>query len=180
MEHGATAFLPSFGKLPKLIALTIRGVDVCLTRLVITNIQQARCLNTLELSLHGTSYDDGVMAFELSSLERLSLPGDVTNIQQARCLNTLELSLHGTSYDDGVMALELSTVLNTFLWRCLATVHTLHSSNHYSSTIRRRYRVPPTCFPKRNRCGYGIVIHIVPTPWILETDLCGGQIRFEE
>jgi hypothetical protein len=77
MDHGATTFLPSFGKLPKLIALTIRGVDVCLTRQVITNIQQARCLNTLELSLHGTSFDGGIMALELSSLERLSLSGNV-------------------------------------------------------------------------------------------------------
>jgi hypothetical protein len=69
------AVLPSFGKLPKLITLSIRRADV-LTRQAITNIQQARCLKTLNLSLHGTSHDGGVIALELSSLERLSLSGD--------------------------------------------------------------------------------------------------------
>jgi hypothetical protein len=78
-DHGATAFVvpPSLGKLPKLITLAIRGVDVCLTRQAITNIQQARCLNTLILSLRETSYDGGVMALELSSLERLFLSSNV-------------------------------------------------------------------------------------------------------
>ncbi|KIK31826.1 hypothetical protein CY34DRAFT_19531 [Suillus luteus UH-Slu-Lm8-n1] len=76
IDRGAMVFLPSFGKLPKLMALTIFGIDVCLTRQVITNIQQARCLNTLKLSLRGSSYDGGVMALELSSLEHLSLSGD--------------------------------------------------------------------------------------------------------
>ncbi|KAG2757582.1 hypothetical protein P692DRAFT_20824410 [Suillus brevipes Sb2] len=80
MDDGARAFavLPSFGQLPKLIELTINRVDVCLTRQAITNIQQARCLNSLSLSLSlpGTSYDGGVMALELSRLERLSLSSD--------------------------------------------------------------------------------------------------------
>jgi hypothetical protein len=70
IDRGATAFLQSFGKLPKLIALT---VDVCLARQVITNIEQAQCLNTLKLSLRSSSYDGGVMGLELSSLEHLSL-----------------------------------------------------------------------------------------------------------
>ncbi|KIK32423.1 hypothetical protein CY34DRAFT_19062 [Suillus luteus UH-Slu-Lm8-n1] len=70
IDRGTTAFLPSLGKLPKLIALT---VDVCLVRQAITNIQQARCLNILNLSLRGSSYDGGVMALELSSLEHISL-----------------------------------------------------------------------------------------------------------
>ncbi|KAG1766243.1 hypothetical protein EV702DRAFT_1204263 [Suillus placidus] len=61
MDHGATAFVASFGKRQQ----------------AITNIQQARCLNTLKLILHGSSYDGGVMALELSSLEHLSLSGDV-------------------------------------------------------------------------------------------------------
>ncbi|KIK43135.1 hypothetical protein CY34DRAFT_727509 [Suillus luteus UH-Slu-Lm8-n1] len=139
MDDGDTAFavLPSFGMLPKLITLTISGVDVYMTRQAITNIQQARCLNTLNLNLHGTAYDHdgGIMALELSSLERLSLSGDVL------------------------------------------PVHALHSSNHYSSTIIRHYRVPPTSFPDRNHCVYGIVIHIVPKSWILETDLYGGRNR---
>jgi hypothetical protein len=59
IAHGATAFLPSFGKLPKLIALTI---NVCLARQAITNIEQAQCLNTLNLSLCDGSYDGCVMA----------------------------------------------------------------------------------------------------------------------
>jgi hypothetical protein len=78
MDDGARAFavLPSFGQLPKLIELTINGVDVCLTRQAITNIQQALCLNSLSLSLPGTSYDGGVIALELSHLEHLSLSSD--------------------------------------------------------------------------------------------------------
>jgi Leucine-rich repeat (LRR) protein len=93
------AVLPSFGKLPKLITLSIRGVDV-LTRQVITNIQQARCLNTLKLSLHGISYNDGVMALELSTLECLSLSGD--DLPQCthfiRQITTRQLSLVTIEY----------------------------------------------------------------------------------
>jgi hypothetical protein len=77
-DHGVTAFevSPNFGNLPKLLTLAIHGVDVCLTRQTIANIQQARCLHTLTLSLRGTSTDCGGMALELSSLERLTLSGN--------------------------------------------------------------------------------------------------------
>jgi len=76
--HGATTLTvpPSFGKLAKLIVLAIHGIDVCLTRQTITNIQQARCLQTLMLTLRGTSYDAGGTPLELHSLEHLCLFGD--------------------------------------------------------------------------------------------------------
>ncbi|KAG1900195.1 uncharacterized protein F5891DRAFT_1034603 [Suillus fuscotomentosus] len=66
---------PSFGKLPKLIGLAIFGIDVCLTRQTIANIQQARCLQSLKLKLFGTSCDAGGIPLELPSLKTLHLSG---------------------------------------------------------------------------------------------------------
>ncbi|KAG1803129.1 uncharacterized protein BJ212DRAFT_1304691 [Suillus subaureus] len=78
-NHCATTFTvpPSFGKLPKLIRLAIEGIDVGLTRQTITNIQpQAQCLQSLTLTLRGTSCDVGGMPFEFHGLWHLCLFGD--------------------------------------------------------------------------------------------------------
>ncbi|KAG2103383.1 uncharacterized protein F5147DRAFT_775931 [Suillus discolor] len=64
---------PSLGKLPKLIGLAIFGIDVCLTRQTIANIQQAWCLQSLKLKLCGTSCDAGGIPLELPSLKTLHL-----------------------------------------------------------------------------------------------------------
>ncbi|KAG2030837.1 hypothetical protein BDR03DRAFT_1003400 [Suillus americanus] len=75
--RGTTNFTvpPSFGKLPKLMMLAIHGIDACLTRQTIANIQQSQCLQSLTLNLRETSYDAGGMPFELHNLKYLCLFG---------------------------------------------------------------------------------------------------------
>jgi hypothetical protein len=122
MDEGRMAFvvLPNFGKLPKLFSLTIRKVDVGLTRQTITNMQQAWCLNTLELSLHGTSYDSGVMALELNSLERLVLSGDV--LQQCthfiRQITTRQLSDVEIEYRQRASPIEITVLFKSLSKSC--------------------------------------------------------------
>ncbi|KAG2072793.1 hypothetical protein BDR04DRAFT_1152895 [Suillus decipiens] len=67
--------LPSLGKLPKLMKLTIHGIDVSLTRAIVTNIQQVWGLQTLILHLYGTYCDEGGMPLELHGLKILALFG---------------------------------------------------------------------------------------------------------
>jgi hypothetical protein len=120
IDRGATAFLPSFGKLPKLFALTIRGVDMCLTRQVITNIQQARCLNTLKFSMCGSSYDGGVMALKLSCLEHLSLSGD--DLPQCthfiRQITTRQLSHVAIQYLQPASPIEITVLIESLSISC--------------------------------------------------------------
>ncbi|KAG1732540.1 hypothetical protein EDD22DRAFT_927157 [Suillus occidentalis] len=118
----AFAVLSTFGNLPKLIALTIRRVNVCMTRQVITNIQQARCLNTLKLSLHGTAYDHdgGVTALELSSLERLSLFGDVLPqcTRFIRQITTRRLSHVTILYHQPASPIEIAVLMESLSTSC--------------------------------------------------------------
>jgi hypothetical protein len=123
VDNGRMTFavLPSFGKLPKLFALTIRGVDVCLTRKAITNIHQARYLNTLELSLHGTSYDGDAMALELSSLEHLSLSGDVLpqSTHFIRQITTRHLSHVAIYYLQRASPIEITVFMESLSTSCI-------------------------------------------------------------
>jgi hypothetical protein len=116
----AFAVLPSFEKLPKLLTLTIDGVDVCMMRQAITNIQQARYLNTLKLSLHGTSYDGGVMALELSSLDCLSLSGDVLPqcTHFIRQITTRQLSYVTIEYHQPASPIEITAFMESLSISC--------------------------------------------------------------
>jgi hypothetical protein len=122
MDDGATAFAvpPSVGKLPKLITLSIHRADVCLTRHVITNIQQARCLKTLMLSLRGTSYDGGVMALELSSLENLVLSGDVLPqcTHLIRQITTRQLSVVNIEYFQPASPMDTTVFMESLFTSC--------------------------------------------------------------
>ncbi|KAG1744712.1 hypothetical protein EDD22DRAFT_958605 [Suillus occidentalis] len=69
----STELLEVFGELPRLIKLSLHGVDV-LTRQALTNIQQARGLKTLKLTFPDqVSCEGGFGALEFTSLERLFL-----------------------------------------------------------------------------------------------------------
>ncbi|KAG1732537.1 hypothetical protein EDD22DRAFT_960343 [Suillus occidentalis] len=118
----AFAVLPSFGNLPKLIALTIRKVNVSMTRQVITNIQQARYLNTIELTLHGTAYDHdgGVTALELGSLERLSLFGDILPqcTHFIRQITTRRLSHVTILYHQPASPIEIAVLMESLSTSC--------------------------------------------------------------
>ncbi|KIK43157.1 hypothetical protein CY34DRAFT_82326 [Suillus luteus UH-Slu-Lm8-n1] len=71
-----TEVLEVFGELPRLIKLSLCGVDV-LTRQALTNIQQARGLKTLKLAFPDeVSCEGGFRALEFSSLEHLFLIAD--------------------------------------------------------------------------------------------------------
>jgi hypothetical protein len=118
----AFAVLPSFGNLPKLIALSIHGVDVCMTRQAITNIQQARYLTTLELGLHGTAYDHdgGVTALELSSLERLALFSDVLPqcTHFIRQITTRQLTYISIEYTQPASPIEITVFIESLSTSC--------------------------------------------------------------
>jgi hypothetical protein len=141
-DHGATAFAvpPSFGNLPKLLALAIHGVDVCLTRQTIANIQQARCLHTLTLGLRGTSSDCGGMALELCSLEHLTLSGN----SLPQCTHFLHqiitprLSHISIKYSNLASPIEITVFMESLCTSCqnygsLKQIHvvgTTHSNDH--------------------------------------------------
>ncbi|KAG1865446.1 hypothetical protein DFJ58DRAFT_864448 [Suillus subalutaceus] len=111
---------PSFGKLPKLITLTIHGVDVCLTRQTITNIQQAQCLQTLTLALHGTSYDAGGMPFELHNLKYLCLFGGSLS-QSTHFLRQIiarQLSYVNIAYSEPASPTEIAAFMESLSTSC--------------------------------------------------------------
>ncbi|KAG1758877.1 hypothetical protein EDD22DRAFT_996804 [Suillus occidentalis] len=86
----------------------------------ITNIQQARCLNTLMLSLHGTSYVSGVMALELSSLEHLVLSGDVLPqcTHFIRQITTRQLSVVLIDYFQPASPIEITMFMESLSISC--------------------------------------------------------------
>ncbi|KAG1733557.1 hypothetical protein EDB19DRAFT_1830937 [Suillus lakei] len=74
LDQGTSTFIapPSIGRLRRLFALTI-DIDIGLTRQTIANIQPARHLQTLFLTLGGTSHDAGGIPLALPNLKRLDL-----------------------------------------------------------------------------------------------------------
>ncbi|KAG1733827.1 hypothetical protein EDB19DRAFT_1192274 [Suillus lakei] len=114
---------PSVGQLPRLIALEIEGIDVGLTRQMIANIQPARHLQTLLLTLGGTTHDAGGMPLALQSLKDLylscdSLPPCTHFIRQltAAPLSTIHIKYKEPASPSEIAVLieSLSTTCETF------------------------------------------------------------------
>ncbi|KAG2745572.1 hypothetical protein P692DRAFT_20955116 [Suillus brevipes Sb2] len=118
----ALAVLPSLEKLPKLLTLSIDGLDMRMTRQAITNIQRARYLHTLKLTLRKTSYDQdgGVMTLELSSLQRLSLSGKVLPqcTHYIRQITTCQLSHLTIEYRRPASPIEIAEFVESFVVSC--------------------------------------------------------------
>ncbi|KAG1817450.1 hypothetical protein EV424DRAFT_1028355 [Suillus variegatus] len=137
--NGTTALTvpPSLGKLPKLMRLAIFGIDVALTRQTITNIQQARCLQTLKLNLCGASCDASGIPLELPSLKTLYLSeGSLSHCTHflrqvtTRQLSHINISYRGSSSPAEVTAFveSLSTSCQTF--EHLERIHVIDKSEH--------------------------------------------------
>ncbi|KAG2030158.1 hypothetical protein BDR03DRAFT_1096096 [Suillus americanus] len=120
--HGTTTFTvpPSFGQLSKLIILAIHAIDACLTRQTITNIQQARCLQTLMLTLRGTSNDAGGMPLELHSLEHLCLFGGFLPqcTHFIRQVTTRQLSYISIGYSKPASPTEITAFMESLFTSC--------------------------------------------------------------
>ncbi|KAG1803928.1 uncharacterized protein HD556DRAFT_617498 [Suillus plorans] len=136
-DDGDTALtVPSLGKLPKLIRLAIFGIDVCLTRQTIANIQQARCLQSLKLKLFGTSCDAGGIPLELPSLKTLHLSGG--SLPQCthflRQVTTPRLSHIDIRYRGSASPAEMTAFIESLSTSCqtvgyLEQVHVIDESN---------------------------------------------------
>ncbi|KAG2047647.1 hypothetical protein BDR06DRAFT_976555 [Suillus hirtellus] len=112
--------LPSLGKLPKLTQLAIFAIDTCLTKQTINNIQQAQRLQSLNISLRGTSCDAGDIPFELPSLEILRLFGD--SLPQCthflRQVTTRQLQLIDVCYYKPARPTEISAFIESLSTLC--------------------------------------------------------------
>ncbi|KAG1798191.1 uncharacterized protein HD556DRAFT_1534939 [Suillus plorans] len=136
---GTTALTvpPSLGKLPKLIELAIFGIDVCLTRQTIANIQQARCLQSLKLKLCGTSCDAGGIPLELPSLKTLyisdgSLPQCTHFLRQ---VTTRQLSHINIRYCGSASPAEMTAFIESLSTSCqtfgyLERIYLVDESTH--------------------------------------------------